>query len=975
FMPFWKAGKAPRGKTISLRMQQLCATREADPEGFRALLTGNCGFSREAADVLASWLDRQQRTQGGGRLPSPSSIAMETYRDPLAETKGMSTAVILHTLRGAPVNEPLGLALAASLEHSTGLPVERLGDDDSILLILPLESAAEAEALVSEALASLGNPAMLARLVRSGLEATGAFGAAFRENAGRALLLPRSGFGKRTPLWVTRLKAKRLFAKIRDVDDFPIVVESWRSVLEGRFDLSGVAGLCAALAAGDTELVRYSTVAPSPFASRLGWSQTNRFMYEGDEMGGSGSRTTLRASTQGGTRHGLGTGEGRSALDDAVERALGSASLRPSIPLAVARETGAKLRRELPGWAPETADALADWVDERVFIPMDEWVVLLAACNRELANAAGAALPTSTLPSTEDAGNIGMLSRLVILRLPGSSIQLVLRRERKKELLAQPETLMGEWLRSSGPVPVLRLVELFGLGTAVIQEILTGLEDAGAIIFDQSSFGIVGLPAGPWVCDRDALEGMLRATRRSARAVVRPRPAGGFPAFVAYIHGLGSVDSQAGTLRKHSGGSPVHSPGIFHAVAGDADLGVDSTRYDRVLENLSGFPARAGLWETELLPARIQGYRREYLDRAIGRGDWLWFGAGRGNLAFVRAEDISLFINPPASALSPPGAAPRDVWSLKEASGLNLDELQSAVWKEVWRGALSTDSFEAVRKGLLSDFKAGNPSPPSADNPSSPIDSEVQGFPGSRSSTGRRKLHPRIPLAIRDRWKRGSPLPGRWFGLAVEAVELDEADELDLAADRVRALARRYGLVARFLLEKELPFLGWSNLFSAIRRLELSGELLSGHFFDGIDGPQFMAREQLAAFRDGAFAQGVWTVNACDPAAPFASVIPEASWPGLVPTRVASTRFTSFDSELVCVSRRSYRYLDIAVDPDYEGLPAMLAFFGEASNRDVEPDRRIILETINGRAASASPYAEVLKSLGFESDRTRLVLW
>ncbi|HSH13592.1 MAG TPA: hypothetical protein VLA15_07575, partial [Desulfurivibrionaceae bacterium] len=226
FMPFWKADKAPRGKTISLRMQELCAAREEDPEGFRTLLTAKLGFSRPAAATLASWLDRQQRSQGGGRLPSPSSIAMETYRDPLAETRGMSTAVILHTLRGAPVNEPLGLALAASLEERTGLPVERLGDDDSILLILPLESAADAEALVSEALSSLGTPAVLARLVRSGLESTGAFGAAFRENAGRALLLPKSGFGKRTPLWVTRLKAKRLFAKIREVEDFPIVAES-----------------------------------------------------------------------------------------------------------------------------------------------------------------------------------------------------------------------------------------------------------------------------------------------------------------------------------------------------------------------------------------------------------------------------------------------------------------------------------------------------------------------------------------------------------------------------------------------------------------------------------------------------------------------------------------------------------------------------------------------------------------------------
>ena len=945
FMPFWKADKAPRGKTISLRMQELCAVREADPGSFQDLLKGSCGFSVEAADALVSWLDRQQRAQGGGRLPSPGSLTLETYRDPLADTKGLSTAVILHTLRGSAINEPLGLALAASLEESTGLPVERLGDDDSILLMLPLESSAEAEALVAQTLVNLGNPGVLARLVRSGLEASGAFGAAFRENAGRALLLPRSGFGKRTPLWVTRLKAKRLFAKIKDAEDFPITAETWRSVLEGRYDLPGVAALCEGLSTGDIELLACRTTVPSPFAARLGWSQTNRFLYEGDELGNAASRKSTGARLPAGTSRREGLNQGRSALDEAVERALGSASLRPSIPEAVARELGAKLRRELPGWAPETPDALADWVDERVFIPLDEWDALLSACNSELASEARLVVMPPVALSTAEGGATGLLNRLITLSLPGSTNVLVLRRERKKELLAQPAALVAEWLRSSGPVSVRRLQELFGMGSEALQETLAELEDAGMVICDQASFGISGLPAEAWVSDRDALDGLLRATRRSARVLVRPRPASEFPSFVAYLHGMGSTRTSAS-----GSGTSNASPGL-----------------GQILERLSGFPVQAGLWETEVLPARIPGYRQDSMDMAISGGDWLWFGAGRGNIALSRAEDISLFISPPESTLIPPGSALRDVWSLKDTSGLSLDQLQALVWKEVWRGALSSDSFEAVRKGLLSDFKP--------DNPSSVRDKEVQGLSASGSHGGRRSFPARVPMAIRDRWKRGSPLPGRWFGLAVEPIELDEADELDLASDRVRAIARRYGLVARFLLERELPLLGWSLLFSALRRLELSGELLAGHYFDGVDGPQFMAREQLAAFRDGAETRGVWTVNACDPVAPSASVISAALWPGAVPTRVTSNRITSFGTDIVCVSRRSYRELEISVPPDFEELPALLAFLVEARKRTVNPVHRIILETVNGKTASTSPYAPVLKSMGFESDRARLVLW
>ena len=63
------------------------------------------------------------------------------------------------------------------------------------------------------------------------------FGARFRENASRALLIPRRRPGQRTPLWQQRLKAQSLLQVARRYPDFPIILETYRECLRDVFDL------------------------------------------------------------------------------------------------------------------------------------------------------------------------------------------------------------------------------------------------------------------------------------------------------------------------------------------------------------------------------------------------------------------------------------------------------------------------------------------------------------------------------------------------------------------------------------------------------------------------------------------------------------------------------------------------------------------------------------------------------------------
>ncbi|MCX7029916.1 MAG: ATP-dependent helicase, partial [Spirochaetes bacterium] len=194
--------------------------------------------------------------------------------------------------------------------------------------------------------------------------------------------------------------------------------------------------------------------------------------------------------------------------------------------------------------------------------------------------------------------------------------------------------------------------------------------------------------------------------------------------------------------------------------------------------------------------------------------------------------------------------------------------------------------------------------------------------------------------------------------------------------DRVRQLAARYGVLFRELLENELPALRWSALFRTMRMMELSGELVTGRFFDGIPGPQF-ALPGIAAELPGPAARAdpagepVWWVNACDPASLCGATV--AGVKETLPSRLPTTHVVYRGSTVVLVSRRRARDLEFRVPADDPSLPRYLAFVRVMVGRDVRASAALHVESINGIPALESPYRPALLSFGFLEDYRRLV--
>ena len=85
------------------------------------------------------------------------------------------------------------------------------------------------------------------------------FGARFRENAARSLLLPRAYPGKRTPLWQQRLKSQNLLEVAKDFPRFPVILETYRECLRDVLDLPALIELLRDLHSRKITLVEVET--------------------------------------------------------------------------------------------------------------------------------------------------------------------------------------------------------------------------------------------------------------------------------------------------------------------------------------------------------------------------------------------------------------------------------------------------------------------------------------------------------------------------------------------------------------------------------------------------------------------------------------------------------------------------------------------------------------------------------------------
>ena len=220
--PFWKGDKPGRplelGRAMGALVRELRDAPEEAPDKLAA-----AGLDERASSNLRAYLSEQ--AEATGAVPDDRTIVIERFADEIGDWR-----VCILTPFGARVHAPWALAIEEKLAR-LDLPVQVLWSDDGIICRLP-ESLDEIPLDVL-----LVDPEELDELVVTRVPSTSLFASRFRENAARALLLPRRRPGERTPLWQQRQRAAGLLEVASGYPTFPILLETTRECLRDVFDL------------------------------------------------------------------------------------------------------------------------------------------------------------------------------------------------------------------------------------------------------------------------------------------------------------------------------------------------------------------------------------------------------------------------------------------------------------------------------------------------------------------------------------------------------------------------------------------------------------------------------------------------------------------------------------------------------------------------------------------------------------------
>ena len=816
-MPFWHGEYMARSLMLSHRVGAL--RRELSEAPNEERLESEYGCDAATANSLVKYIASQRAATGV--VPDDRNIVVEQFRDETGAVR-----IVIHAAYGGRITAPWGMALAQRVREAindTDLQVQTT--DDGIMLRLPdlgmttpLQSllglsGAEAEQLVMEEVGS-----------------TSLFGARFRMNAARALLLPRGNPRRRMPLWLQRLKSLDLLQVVRQFPSFPILVETYREVLQDAFDMEGLKQVLAEIAAGNIRIHTVHTDIPSPFAASLQFGFVMDWLY-GDDTPRAEQRAALLSID-------------RSLLDEVMGGEGSDDITREAIEQTLAERRGTAIGRRA-----RTEDELAHFLDRAGDLTTEELQARIASeeegrrgdpfsklleSGRTIAIQLGSEntrnwrlILTETFPRYVSAFGVQQLAtvkagRHLTEQRAEAVIPEVLRNAVINASVARRE-ILARFLTQSGPVTVNEVHTRYGWEPQWIESRLAEWERTGKLIRGKFRKEIRELE---W-CSRRVVEigrrRALAALRKQIEAVELPQ----FEAFMLRWQHLDERDR----LDPLSGA-------------------------ETAIRQLYGIARPPAAWDRDYLRARIKSYDPTSLARFAASGEPVWAGEGAydpetgaiplARVRFFERGTGTLWLGQPQEpvlsenaekvrgTIAEEGAS--FIGDIQAITGLTMLAVREAIRELVAWGLVTNDTVEAMRE--VARWKPMLPR--TGNDPTSWLPADYQPSPNRRYTRTRPNLR-RLP-----RWRRpdkpGTPVSGwtgRWSLVRRRSTMGPDLPEEEQAERVARQWLTRYGIVSRDWWRRERPPVSWRSIYRELKRLEFRGEVRRGYFVKGLGGAQF----------------------------------------------------------------------------------------------------------------------------------------
>ncbi|HEY7132839.1 MAG TPA: DEAD/DEAH box helicase [Candidatus Limnocylindrales bacterium] len=914
-LPFWHGDALGRPIELGRALGSFVGEAEADiARGARGRgavidrLREHHDLDALAAENLVAYLEDER--EAAGALPTDRRIVVQRFRDELGDWR-----LVLLTPFGGRVHAPWSLAIEARLNDRLAGDVRTIWSDDGIAIRLP-----EGDDVLGPAQEALfPDPDEVEDIVVGQVSNSALFASRFRENAARALLLPRRRPGTRTPLWQQRQRAADLLAVASRYGSFPILVETYREVLSDVFDLPALRDVLGGVARREIGVHSVETPRASPFASSLLFDYVAAYMYDGDAPLAerrAGALTLDRDLL----RELLGQEELRELLDP---EAL--ADLELSLQ-ALTEDRRATTVDQLHDLLRRLGDLTAEEIGARVeggAAAGDAWLAELIASKRAVAaRIAG----EDRWIAIEDVARY----RDGVGTAPPTGVPEAFLAPASGAL----DGLLARFARTHGPFLTPEPARRWGLPAGVVEDALERLLANGTILRGEFR------PGGAereWI-DPDVLRLLRRRSLARLRKEVEPVDPSAYARFLPAWHGVSAAGDDPAPLRQNAA----------------------LERLAEVVDQLQGVALPASVLERDILPARVPGYQPRLLDELGSLGEVAWVGRGSlgrddGRVVLVRPHREILRPVPDEAAVRPSESrherirehlAQRGASFYRElytaAGGGSDRDVLDALWDLVWAGEVTNDTFAPLR--ALRWKRTAR---------------DVRRRPGRLTSLG--------PPEAAGRWSLVEASPGT-------PTERIHATAL--------ALLDRQGIVTRDGVAGESVEGGFSGVYPVLRALEEAGRIRRGYFVDTLGAAQFAlagAIERLRAVREAARGPDDVTIHllaAADPANPYGAATP---WPRRGDDdrrplqRAAGAYVVLVDGAAALYLERggsTLQVLPAADDPDV-GVAAARALGTLVADGRI---RELVLTKVDGLTVGESPFRDRLVAAGFAPGYRGLVL-
>lgn len=840
-MPFWKGEFVNRSFHLGKLYAHFChelSQRIHDPR-CNAWLEKNFSLDPLAAKNLRQFF-KDQKEQAGA-IPDDRTILIESFHDELGDPR-----IMILSPYGGRVHLPWKLAILAQFRQQFGIEPESLHSDGGIVFRYPVENIDHIFQMITSVTSETVENLVVEELANSAF-----FGIRFRHNANRAMLMPRPKPGKRSPLWLQRMRSRDLLEIARKYPSFPIVIETYRECLQDFLAVTELKELLQRIEANDVQLVIRKATQPSPFSAALMFEFMGGYMYNYDEPKATGRNAdVIDKNLIQKLIHPENVADllDEQAIEQIEQRLQGQAegyqARTPTELIELMFRIGDLTEEEVQS---RVAGAGKDFLQSlrqelrliKIYIPnvADPWRWIVPEDFPLYRDAF--ANPEADKNSPESYQNLWLGSGNEIAPQP---IQKILPKELiaiSFNKLAAQKKIIERYVMHHTLIAAEEIIARYPFEATFITAMLDDLRHCGNFMMIPSANNI------KYYAATEIVERIRRVTLRQQRARIQACDTSQFVEFLL-------------RWQKHTGEARL--------------AGTDGIL--AVIEKLQGVSLPTEIWENEIFARRIQDYHPTMLDELCRQGEVVWYGvpAERGsaeNLAFSFREDFPFFraLVPPQfpephqeiytairQAIDKIGAC--FVSDISLETGLPPSTCAAALWEMIWLGEVTNDTFSVIRAG----------------KPPFSLDDRFDEIP--RGSNYRRY----------GRTHRYRPVPGsgRWSLLSAPNNEnMRQHEFIEILA---RQILQRYGMVCREIYEMENWPIPWRAIYDILVRLEWRGEIRRGYFVTGFSGMQFalpQAADELMAIHQTSMARAnrehsdqMILINTCDPANIYGAASP-----------------------------------------------------------------------------------------------------